>query len=205
MKRYTIEDRFSVDTPPMVLRSLWKKYWKTLDNAKISETAELYRYFANDVFYCTELRNAVIFTGFDTTGETFVQLGLRNEYANQQCRQWLRGKFVGESLCDPSDTDRLDELTRMSGWNADDFYTTVTFRGIDELEFDLPEDGCQCDYRHATIIPRNGRIYMALYFSAVAIHDAKMYFRFDSLSVEDISPRLRTKYAGWEPRLFPPN
>lgn len=198
------EGRFSGDLPFEVRHGLYETYMKLLEASGIVESSDLYRYFVDDVFCCTRLRRDAVSVGFDNSGEMFAQLELRNEYANQQCKDWYKERFVKASDGNPSSAEHLDKLLRNTNWNADDFYTKVMFCGIDELEFDMQEnDWYYCDYRYNTILPRDGRLYIALYFTSSSEQDARLSFCFDSLCVEDISPRLRSKYVGWTQRLCP--
>ena len=172
----------------------------------------MWRYFVDDVFFSTVFRKTAISIGFDKAGETFIRLELRNEYANQRCMDWYRKQFVetnGDRPLDSIQSDEwwlhFDEFLREAGWDADDFYTNVTFRGVDEVEFNRQRyDGCchYFDYHYNTILPSDGRLNIALYFSAGIGEDVRLSFRFDDLQVEDILPRLRAKYAGWIPELY---
>jgi len=196
------EKRFSDDLPFEVRHNLHETYVNMLISSGIAESSDLYRYFVDDVFYCTRLRRDVISIGFDKSGMMYAQLELRNEYANQQCQDWHREQFTRANHGNPLDAEHFEELLRKTNWNADDFYTTVTFSGVDELEFDMHENDCYyCDYRHNTILSFENRLHIALCFTSSSEQDARLSFRFDTLCVEDISSRLSAKYAGWTPRL----
>ena len=206
------ESRFSCDIPVEVRQDVWNGYRRLLDSAGISESSDLWRYFVDDVFFSTVFRKTAISIGFDKAGETFIRLELRNEYANQRCMDWYRKQFVetnGDRPLDSIQSDEwwlhFDEFLSEAGWDADDFYTNVTFRGVDEVEFNRQRyDGCchYFDYHYNTILPSDGRLNIALYFSAGIGEDVRLSFRFDDLQVEDILPRLRAKYAGWIPELY---
>lgn len=206
MMQYTFdsfEGRFSGDLSFEARRNLHATYMKMLDASGIAESTDLYRYFVHDVFYCTRLRRNAISIGVDELGVMFTQLELRNEYANQQCKAWYRERFTEANDGNPLSAEHFEELLRKTNWDADDFYTKVTFRGIDKLEFDMHEnDWCYCDYRYNTILSRDGCLNIALYFTSSSKQDARLSFCFDTLIVEDISPRLRLKYVGWTPRLY---
>jgi len=168
--------------------------------------------FCGRCVFSTVFRKTAISFGFDKAGETFIRLELRNEYANQRCKDWYRKQFVEANGDRPLDCDRshewwlhFDEFLREAGWDADDFYTNVTFRGVDEVEFDGQRyDGCchYFDYHYNTILPSDGCLNIAMYFAAGLEEDVRLSFRFDDLQVEDILPRLRAKYAGWIPELY---
>ena len=206
------ESRFSCDIPLEVLQDVWNGYRRLLDSAGISGSSDLWRYFVDDVFFSTVFRKTAISFGFDKAGETFIRLELRNEYANQRCMDWYRKQFVetnGDRPLDSIQSDEwwlhFDEFLREAGWDADDFYTNVTFRGVDEVEFNRQRyDGCchYFDYHYNTILPSDGRLNIAMYFAAGIEEDVRLSFRFDDLQVEDILPRLRAKYAGWIPELY---
>jgi hypothetical protein len=146
-----------------------RSYWQHLSRQGFSEGDVVYRYFAGEVFH----DSPVSVESFDVP-ESRLCLVLQNRYAlNLVARQW-------------QDRPVSFEL----------FSTRITFEGVRLFKASLGTIGRGVVY-HSSEIFRVGDGFYIDIFTTGGLEFGSLTIRCDSVTVEDIVPKLREYYPGF--------
>ena len=160
--------RYDPEIPRARRRLVWERYWRYLETIHIDEGSDLALYFVGDEFQGGRVmcRSLSLIKGE-------LRLSIDNTQAMNRIHE-LRG-----------DKWACSHISRS------DFSTRVIFRGVEFFDLRLGTTQRKRYYRFSEVAARGRHCQIILYLTDTADADAYLWVSFDTVSVEDISCRMK--------------